>query len=289
MNREADNANATFTLSAPVQAPPGLRVKAPLPGFTVRVDLEGPAEMIRQITTDDVHVEIDTSNVRPGRLTSVPINVTLSEKYFRVFADWRPRSVQVLFEPDATKELPVEVRPLNPPEGWEMGEPPRANPSRVTISGPKEVVDRVATVVAPFSVEPSERISTQASLEALSRDGSVVPNDQVRIEPPQVTVTGLQERVVLQKRVPVQPLFRAPDNARVSIQSITPPEVQVVGPKRLVTDLYVAETERVNLSPGNGLVTRDVAIAAPRDGVQVTPRQVKIVFRLQPQPGAPRR
>lgn len=289
VNQESDSAHATFTLSAPVQAPPGLRVKAPLPGFTVRVDLEGPVEMIRQITTDDVKLEIDTSSVRPGRLTSVPINITLTEKYQRrVFADWRPRSVQVLFEPDATRELPVRIRPLNQPDGWEITESLRAAPSRVTVSGSKEVVDRVEEVVAPFSVEATERISTQASLQAETKDGTVIPDDQIRIEPPQVTVSGLQERVVLQKRVPVQPLFTVPEATRVSIQSITPSEVQLVGPKRLVSDTYVVETERVVLPPGSGLTTRRVPVNLPRDGVQVTPGEVKITFRLQPLSSRPR-
>jgi YbbR domain-containing protein len=283
VHREADQARASFQLSAPIQAPPGERVKAPLPSFTVRVDLEGPSEMIRQITTDDLHVQIDTSRVRPSHQTSVPIEVTLPDKYDRVLPDWRPRSVQVLFEPDATKELPVLLKPLNPPEGWEFREPPRANPSRVTVSGPQEVVDRVIAVVAPFSLDASERISTTATLQAEDADHTLIPSDQVRVEPPQATITGLQERVVLQKRVPVQPLFRVPEGSRVSIQSITPSEAQLVGPKRLVADIYVVETERVNLAPGNGLTTKDVPITLAREGVQVTPNRVKIVFQIQPQ------
>lgn len=287
--RDADQSKASFQLSVPVNAPQGLRVKAPLPGFTVRVDLEGPTQLIREITLDDLHLAVDTSRVRPGRQTSVPIDLTLPEKYQRITPDWRPRSVQVLFEPDATKELPILVKALNQPEGWEFREQPVPNRQRVTVSGPQEIVDRVKTVVAPFSLDASERLNTTATLQAEDADHNVIPSDQVRLDPAQVTITGLQERVVLQKRVPVQPLFRGPDGSRVSIESITPSEVQVVGPKRMVADIYVAETQRVQLAPGNGLTTKDLAINPPRDGVQVTPGQVKVTFKIQPQgAGAPR-
>src|SRR5690242_12452366 len=57
--RDADQSKASFQLSVPINAPQGLRVKAPLPGFTVRVDLEGPSHLIREITLDDLHLAVD--------------------------------------------------------------------------------------------------------------------------------------------------------------------------------------------------------------------------------------
>lgn len=284
--RDEDRSRATFNVSPSIQAPPGQRVKEPLPGFIVRVELEGRAPVIRQITNADLRVTIDTTGLRPGRRTSVPINVSLPEKFQdQVLIDWRPRSVQVRFESDAQKELPVLVKPLNPPEGWEMRETPTSNPGRVTVSGPQELVNRVASIVAPFVVGGDERISTQATLQALAADGSLIPDDQVRIEPPQVTISGLQERVVLQKRVPVQPNFRIPGALRVTVLSITPPQAQIVGSKRLVSDIYVVETAPIQLPNAAGEVTREVALVQPGDGVELTPSQVRVRLRLQTQGG----
>jgi YbbR domain-containing protein len=286
VHREADLAHASFTLAPNIQAPPGQRVKEPLPGFTVRIDLEGKIELIRQITADDLRLTIDTSIVRETRRTSVPIEVSLPDKYDDVLIDWRPRSVQVRFEADAQRELPVLVKPLNPPDGWELREAPRASPSRVVVSGPREAVNRVASVVAPFTLEADERISTTATLQALAADGSLISSEQVRIEPPQVTVNGLQERVVLQKRVPVQPIFKVPGGMKVAVESVTPPEVQLVGPRRLVSDIYVVETEPIPLPGSPAQVVRDAPLAPPRDGVQLTPGQVRVRFRIQPLTGS---
>jgi YbbR domain-containing protein len=284
VHRESDLVRTTYPLPLTLDAPPGLRVVEPLPGAPVTVSLEGPADLMRTITMQDLKVTVDISNVPPERRRSVPIDITLPEKYEeRVLVDWRPRSVQVRLESDARKELSITVKPLNPPDGWELPEVPRADPPRVTINGTRDAVNRVATVEAPFSLEASEHISTIARLQALDRDGNPIPEELVRLEPAQVSVEGIQERVVLQKRVPVQPMLRIRDGSRVKVESITPSEVQVQGPKRLVGELYVLETESIVLAGGGAGGTKELMLLVPQ-GVEVTPRTVTVKFKTEAPP-----
>src|SRR5207237_6391377 len=123
----------------------------------------------------------------------------------RISVDWRPKSIPVLIDSDATKDFKVLVKPLNRPEGWRMKEEPRPKPTMVTVSGTQQTVSRVDAVVAEFPVEPTEQINTLVTLQAVDSQGNPVKG-RILLAPPQVLVTVLQQRVVLQKRVPVQPV-----------------------------------------------------------------------------------
>ncbi|HEU4753221.1 MAG TPA: hypothetical protein VFU47_08930, partial [Armatimonadota bacterium] len=212
-------------ISLPVS--PGQRVIEPRPGGTIQVTLEGPTEKVRAINVEDLKLTADMSRVQPGKRTAVPITVELAEKYRGdVSISWRPRSVDVLIRSDATQEFPVSVKPLESPEGWQLAAPLKATPERANVSGPQEQVSEVVSVVAPFRLKPEARIGEQVTLQAVDRDGNNVSRD-VRIEPAQVLVTGTQERIVLQKRVPVQPIFSAPSGQRVQVE-VNPPFVRAL-------------------------------------------------------------
>jgi YbbR domain-containing protein len=280
VNREADLARSTLFRPILIEPAPGQRVKEVTPGTTLTVNLEGPLELIRDITSDDLGLNIDTSKVLPGKRSSVPVEVTLPEKYQpKVLLDWRPRVVQVLLESDAVKRLPILLRPLSPPDGWVLREAPRANPNTAEISGPREVVDGVNSLVASFPLEAEESLNVTADVRAVDANGNLLPEGRVDLKPYQVNVSALLERVVLQKRVPVQPLFQVRDGSRITVESVKPAEVQVIGPKRVVAGVYVIETRTLTLPAASGRVTRQVALSPP-PGVTVNPGTVAVTLKV---------
>jgi len=282
VNREADVARATLFRPIVIEPAPGQRVKEVTPGTTITVNLEGPLELIRNVTAEDLGLNIDTRNVVPGKRSSVPVEVTLPEKYQpRVLLDWRPRVVQVLLESDARRRMPILLRPLAPPDGWVLKEAPRANPTTAEISGPRELVDGVASLVASFPLTAEESINTTADVRAMDANGNILPEGRVDLEPYQVSITALLERVVLQKRVPVQPLFSAREGQRVTVESVTPAEVQVIGPRRAVGRVYVVETREIPLGGAAGVLKKTAALAPP-PGLTVNPGTVTVQFRVTP-------
>src|SRR5688572_21928757 len=82
VRKQQDVLRTTMMLPVTVSPPEGQRVVEPPSGSRqVRVNLEGPAEIVRQIDTEEVRLRFDTSWVRPGARTLVPVSVELPEKY----------------------------------------------------------------------------------------------------------------------------------------------------------------------------------------------------------------
>ena len=282
VQKQEDILRRTLLLPINIAAPAGLRAVRPLPGSSIRVDLEGPAEEVRAVENDELKLHLDVSNVPPGKEVQVPVTVEIPQKYREhVTVTWRPLAVTVRLISDAVRELPVLVQVERRADGWEVRDVPRAVPERVTVSGIQSAVDAVKSVVASIDLGPTARINDTVSLHALGEDGTDM-TERVQISPPQVQVSAMQEHVVLQKRVPVQPRFRTPNGARVMVD-VTPPRVRLVGPERLLDSVYTADTEQVDLPPGQREVTREVTVVTPDHSVEAIPPRVRVTLRLQPQ------
>lgn len=266
-----------------VTAPPGQRVAEPSPDFRVRVDLEGPAELVRSmIENDDLRLEFDESRLEAGKRVPVPIQIEYPDRYKgRVTVDWRPRVVHVKLVSDATRQLPIVVKPLNRLPGWEFRELPTARPDQVTVSGPEPAVSKVATVEAPFTVDENPRVSVPVALRALDSSQNDI-TDQVRLRPAQVMVTGMQDPVVIQKRVPVQPAFQIPPGTRVRSLEVVPSHVRIVGPQRTLASIYVLNTDPIPIPSGATKVQHEAVVEAAGANVEVTPSKVTVHIQLVP-------
>lgn len=275
--------HSTLVLPLIVPTPTGQRVVLPSAGTLVTVDLDGPAELLQTLDSEQVKLEIDTSGVQPGRTVRVPISVEIPEKLHEqgVEVMWRPRSIEVKFISDATRQLPVEVQVLDPPADWELTTSPQVTPAQATVTGAQQDVARVAKLIAPLSLRPAERISELVTLQALDVDGRNI-TDQVRVVPPvQVLVAVTQQRVLLQKDVPVQPLVQLPAGARVTVR-VQPQQVRLLGPARRLAAIYFVETEPFQMTPGRAEVTREVGLRSPSPDVTIRPDRVKVTLHPLP-------
>ncbi|MGV3721089.1 MAG: YbbR-like domain-containing protein [Actinomycetota bacterium] len=284
---QQDRISRTLVLPVIIPTPEGQRVVEPSAGTQVVVNLEGPGELVQALDTEQVKLEIDTSGVQPGATVRVPISVEIPEKLRNqgVEAVWRPRSIRVKLISDATRQAPVEVQVLDPPEGWELTANPQITPPQVTISGAQQDVARVARVVAQLPLEAEERISKLVTVQAFDADGVNITDQVRRLAPAQVLVAVTQQRVLLQKDVPVQPIVRIPPGARVSVR-VTPDQVRLLGPARRLGGIYFVETAPVQLPTGRGAVSREVALISPNKDVTLRPDRVKVTVQVLPAAGA---
>lgn len=286
---QQDRVLRTLVLPVTIPAPAGQRVVEPSAGTQVQVDLEGPAELIRNADASGIKLIIDPSGVKPGKTVRVPVTLELPERLRNqsVEATWRPQSIPVKLISDATKQFAVEIHPLNKPEGWELTAPPQPVPAQVTVSGPQEDVNRVARVIASLPLEPIERANPLLTVQALDEGGLDI-TDSVKLTPAQVLVSVTLERAVLQKDVPVQPLFHLPPGSRVSAE-VSPAQVRVIGPERRLNRILVAETEPFDVPPGKGTFTKEIALRSLGSDVTLRPTRVKVTIRMQPLGGSPAR
>src|SRR4029077_5713268 len=137
-------------------------------------------DVVQRISGEDLNVQFDATAVKPGERVRIPINVIPPARYKdRVKLQWSPKAF--IFVSDAARQLPISVKPVAQPEGWELRGPPRSEPEQATVTGSEESVDRVAAVVAPFTPDPQERISVMVTLQAIDAANNNITG--VRVEP----------------------------------------------------------------------------------------------------------
>lgn len=279
---QQDRVRSTLYLPVIIPAPEGQRVVEPSAGTKVQVDLEGPAELIGAVDSSEIKLIIDPSGVKPGKPARVPVTLELPERLRNqsVEATWKPQSIAVKLISDANKQFSVQVQPVGKPEGWELVAPPTPEPAQVTISGSQEDVTRVVRVVASLPMEPTERLKQLVTVQALDAGGLDV-TDLVKPNPAQVLVAASQERVVLQKDVPVQPVFHLPPGGRVQVD-VTPAVVRLIGPERRLSKILVVETEPFDVPAGRTPYSKEVALVPLSGDVTLRPNRVKVVVRSQP-------
>ena len=277
----------TLLLPIAIAQPARQRVEEPAPGSTVRVDLEGPATIVnRLVQAEQVKLNLDTSHVRPGERTQVPIGIEIPLAYRdEVHVSWRPRAVSVLLASDLTRTLPILSNPLNELSGWEFTEPPRVDPPRVKVRGSQSALERVERVLASFLLDEKPSIARLVRLQAVDNKGTIITED-VQLDPPQAMVSAIQQRVVLQKRVPVQPVFQAPPGASVDV-TVQPSRVQVTGPQTAVGNIYVIETDPFQIPAGRTTFSQEVVLVPQAERVQVSPSRVRVTVRLEHPPVKP--
>jgi YbbR domain-containing protein len=181
----ADPELATF-VAAHVEyknLPPGVEINSDVPE-TVNLEVRGPTEALRLPELPRrAAVILDMAEVEPGQRTftidSGDVRLPRGVELVRAI----PGQIRIVFEPGATRSVPVEVRFADGlPEDLRVIET-TAEPSALAITGPASRVTRVASVQTdPLTLKP-EAGTNRYRLEAFVNDARVRFQDA-----PQVTV-----------------------------------------------------------------------------------------------------
>jgi hypothetical protein len=135
---------------SPDERPAEVEVRSPIVFQNVPYDLEistdaipeaqirvrGPERLVRQLRASDVHAEIELRGAKPGDRT---YDLTSQVRHPRelLVVQVVPSQVQLSFDTRLTRE--VDIRP-NVPGNWKVEV---VDPPRITISGPKQHVEKV--------------------------------------------------------------------------------------------------------------------------------------------------
>lgn len=274
----------TVTLSAPVrvQAAPGQRLVEPPSNFRIVVHMQGPAELLREITPDVLIWEFDQSEAKPGERVNIPFSLSLPDPYRReVQLQWTPRTFPLRIVSDASKETEVIIRPINSPTRWQIEGQLQSVPPTVVVNGPARDVEQVAKVVAFVALPDSPQVNELVTLQARDAEGNALTG-QVRLNPAQVTVVGEQTSALLEKRVPVQPEYRLPAGMRVRKVTLTPDRVRLRGDAASVRNVYYVPTEVFTIPRGQSVFNGQIEVPSPGEGIEVFPRNITVSVELEP-------
>ncbi len=214
----------------------------------VTVTVSANRSVLNKIRAEDIVAIADMKELSLG--TQIPIDVSIpGYKYEKVFSS--PGNLQVKIEDEAKNNFPITPATIGTVrEGYVLGEI-KPNPEKVTLRGPKSVIDSISRVVAEANVSGlSENSDIEGRLILYDANNNVI--DQTLLAN-NLGKDGVSVRVTLHqiRSVPVKPdtsMITAAAGCKVSAVNIEPREVRVTGKKEDLDKLDAIEIPAEDLT-----------------------------------------
>ena len=197
----------------------------------VSVTVTAQRSVLNDIKAEDIVAIADMKEMSLG--TQIPIEVKI-EGYKYDSAVSNPRNLQIQIDDEAKNNFPITPTTLGTVrEGYVIGEL-KANPEKVTIRGPKTVIDSINRVVAEVDVSGlSSDTEVEARLVLYDANNNVIDQSLLANN---LGKEGLSVDVKLHqiKSVKVEldtSMVTAADGYKISEISVEPQEVRISGSK----------------------------------------------------------
>ena len=217
----------------------------------VVVTVSANRSVLNKIRSEDIVAVADMKELSLG--TQIPIEVSIPGfRYEKVFTS--PGNLQVKIEDEAKNNFPITPSTIGTVrEGYVLGEL-KSNPEKVTLRGPKSVIDSISRVVAEANVSGlSENADIEGRLILYDANNNVI--DQTLLAN-NLGKDGVSVRVTLHqiKSVPVKldtSMITAASGCRISAVNVEPREVRVTGKEEDLNKLDEIEIPAEDLTISN--------------------------------------
>jgi YbbR domain-containing protein len=268
----------------PVNMPEGLTLGGPLGDVALRIeadedlwdqltasDFEATVNLLgAQIGTQDVEVQVEPLIGRNG-LRIIEVIPTLHS------AGAPPGTVRVELKPLVSQVVPVSLDLVGvPPIGYEPSTP-NVEPEQVVVSGPEDLVGRVAAAVA--SVDLSGVVTdVRQTYSLVPRDDSGFMVAGVTLDPSSVDIEITVEQKRFSRLVVVSPSLEGSPAAGYNVTAVEldPASVTLLGPLELLNVTSFVVTDDIDITGATSDITRIVNIVGLARGVSVTSSTVTV-------------
>lgn len=250
----------------------------------VSVRLRGPRSVVSNLGPQAIAAGVSLPDAEPGEYR-LPVRVE-APGGVRVLSV-EPEQADVVVDAVVQRTVPVEVvLHGNSPQGVVVGTP-EVRPPRVTIRGPRSVVQQVRRAIAPVDLTGLQSTQVQiVRVRVMNEGGDELGGLAVR--PPQVQVRLPVREAFLTRAVPVIPTLGGspPAGTGLALLEADPAFVTVAGPQDVVARISALSTEPVSLQGVRGEVRRTVRVQVP-DRVRVLGAgQVSVRLVVVPSPAS---
>lgn len=247
---------------------------------TVTITLQGPKNLVQQAKAlRSFEVFVDLTKAEMGK-QRVPI--TIKDISDRLTVTIEPGYANVSIQEKVTKEFRVEAEfSRNLVEEGYIAEKPTVSPSKVQITGAKDIVDRITYVKA--TVNSNGKIS-----DSITREASVLVLDKemnklnVQVEPGTVEVTIPVKSS--SKKVPIDIVQKGTPPAGVTIDSI---KLETKEAEIIADPDVLANVEQVRVEVDVSKISADTVLTLPviigNGVVKVAPETVKVSVNVTKQ------
>ena len=262
----------------PVNMPEGLTLGGPLGDVALRIeadeelwdqftasDFKATVNLLgAQIGTQDVEVQVEPLGERNG-LRIIEVIPTLHA------AGAPPGTVRVELKPLVSQVVPVSLDLVGAPLiGYEPSTP-NVEPEQVVVSGPEDLVGRVAAAVA--SVDLSGVVTdVRQTYSLVPRDDSGFIVAGVTLDPSSVDIEITVEQKRFSRLVVVSPSLEGSPAAGYNVTSVEldPPSVTLLGPLELLNVTSFVVTDDIDITGATSDITRIVNLVGLASGVSIS-------------------
>ena len=251
------------------------------PPQVTRIRYGAISDPTARATPDSFRATIDLKDVDPlAGPTVVPIRVESVDPRFTPLS-WDPPSVQIRLDPLKDKVVTVNVVTGAIPATLQV-RPAVVTPDTVTVRGPASVIDRVTSVRADVTIEPSGL--------NIDRDVDLIPVDDVgnRVTPVKVDPATAHVHIDV---ISEPQTHSVPVNANVTGTPATGYEVVSVAVDpavvtlqldlNQVADLPAADTAPISISGATQSVEADVGLALPAGVLSLKDTTVHVTVTIR--------
>ncbi|MDR7413622.1 MAG: CdaR family protein [Armatimonadota bacterium] len=228
----------------------------------VEVRVRGPRSAVAELNADGLEAYVELGQVAEPGEYRVPVRVRAPQG-LRLLGV-QPEEVVVGVDAVARRQMPVEVvLQGTPAPGAVLGQP-SVQPARVTVQGPRSLVQQVQRVWVAVDVT-GLRTSLTQSLRVRVEDQNGAELQGVTSQPPNVQVSLPVGEGALARAVPVVPTItgRPRPGLSVALLEASPAVVTIRGPQEAVLNASLLLTEPVDVSAVEGEVRRTVRLRLP--------------------------
>jgi YbbR domain-containing protein len=268
-----------------VNVPEGMAVRS----FTedgVRIRVIATREAFEDLATGDFVAEVNMSGVTQTTSTRV-VTVRVVGATNVDIVDVSPAFVDVVMEPQATKQVPVQVNRIgSPPQGYNVSGT-ETNPANARVTGATSLIQLVESVTLDVNLTGA-RVNIQQQPVLTPRDASGAAVRGLAVEPrtAEVRMSIVQQDATL--TMPVQPQLQGSVTEGYNIVGVTtdPPTVTVSGGVEVLQSVTLLATEPIDLSGLRADVTRTVRLRPLPGGLQASRDSVTVNIKVAPAQGA---
>lgn len=246
----------------------------------VSVSLEGKASVLTPIVRQqNFDVYVDLEDLGEGEHT-VEIQYDNIPQNIEVYIE--PKTIDITIEERATKEVSVIVDLINTdkvPDGFELGTPV-VEPSTVTLTSSKSVIDQVAMVKVYVDVaDLTEPINNrEVPVNVYDGQGNEL---RAKIEPEVVEVSIPVDNPSKTVPIDISTTGKLPDGYSLKSIDTEIDEVEIFAASNLLDDINEIKTKDIDLSDINESGTVDVELDLPEGIVAPGNNKVKVDIEIE--------
>lgn len=232
--------------------------------------------------SSDFEASIDLSAIQPGSGPHrLPVRVVSIDDRITVVSV-QPAAVTVDLDRLGRKVVDVVVDHGPTPIGLELGAQ-SVSPSRVEVSGPASVIERVVSARASLIIQPSGiDVDQDIDLVAIDELGDAVGQVDVQPRAAHVTIPVFSDRQT--RTLPVNPVVTGDPTAGFEIAGITvdPPVILVEGDANQLAKLVRVDTVQIPMTGVSSDLTVTMGLDLPTGILAVGDSRITVKVKLRP-------